>query len=147
MISPVRLGLAGAGLGLARLRGVDAGVATGIFALGAGLLLFAMLASARHRRAWTRIGEAQPAPPAATVEPWWRSLLAATYPSTIGLTGLTGIALAVNPRLAALLAGILAGLGLGALVFAAQLAAWEREQHARLLVERGRGGRAFVRPG
>ena len=71
----------------------------------------------------------------------------ATYPSTIGLTGLTGIALAVNPRLAALLAGILAGLGLGALVFAAQLAAWERERHARLLVERGRGGRAFVRPG
>ncbi|HEY3050735.1 MAG TPA: hypothetical protein VGJ40_03345 [Gaiellaceae bacterium] len=147
LISVVRLGLAALGFALVRLRGVEAGVAAGVFALGAGLLLFAVLASARRRRAWRRIAEAQPAPQAASIESWWRSLVAATYPSTIGLTILDGIALAVNPRLAALLAGILAGLGLAALGFAAQLAAWERERHARLLVERGRGGRAFLGPG
>ena len=147
LISAVRLGLASGGLALVRVRGVEAGAAAGIFALGAGLLLFTVLASARRRRMWRRIADAEPAPPEASVEPWWRSLLAATYPSTIGLTGLTAIALGANPRLAALLAGILAGLGLAALGFAAQLAAWERERHARLLVERGRQGRVFLRSG
>jgi hypothetical protein len=145
LIAPVRLALAVAGFVVARARGVEAGVAGGIFALGAGLLLFAVLASARRRRIWARIAEAGAAPGDAPVEPWPRTLLAATYPSTIGLTGLTAIALAANPRLAAFLAGILAGLGLTALAFAAQLAAWERERHGRLLVERGRGGRAFLR--
>jgi hypothetical protein len=136
-----------AAFALVRVRGVEAGVAGGIFALGAGLLLFAVLASSRRRRAWARIAGAEAAPVDASVESPWRSLLAATYPSTIGLTILTVVALVADPRLAALLAGILAGLGLAALVFAAQLAAWERERHGRLLVEPGRGGRAFLRRG
>jgi hypothetical protein len=147
LIAPVRLALALAALALGRVRGVEAGAAGGIFALGAGLLLFAVLASSRRRRAWARIAEAEPAPADASVEPWRRTLLAATYPSTIGLTILTTVALVADPRLAMLLAGILAGLGLAALGFAAQLAAWERERHGRLLVEPGRGGRAFLRRG
>jgi hypothetical protein len=145
LIAPVRLVFALAALALARARGVEPGVAVGIFALGAGLLVFGVLASARQRRAWVRIAEAGAAPTDARVEPWRRTVLAASYPSTIGLVGLTAIALVADPRLAAFLAGVLAGLGLAALAFAAQLAAWERERLGRLLVERGRGGRAFLR--
>jgi hypothetical protein len=147
LIGPVRLALALGALTLARARGVDAGAAAGLFAFGAGVLLFAVLASSRRRRDWARIAEAQPAPVNASVEPRWRSLVAATYPSTIGLTAVTAIALPLDPGLAALLAGILAGLGLAALLFAAQFVLWERELHGRLLVEGGRRGRIFVRHG
>ena len=139
--------LALAGLALAPVRGVEAGAAVGIFGLGAGLLLFAVMASARRRRAWARIVDAGAPPAQASVEPWRRTLLAATYPSTLGLTGLTAAALVANARLAAFLAGLLAGLGLAALGFAARLAAWERDRHGRLLVERGRGGRTFLHRG
>jgi hypothetical protein len=79
------------------------------------------------------------------VEPRWRSLAAATYPSTIGLTVLTAIALWPNPDLAAVLAGILGGLGVAALVSAAQLVAWEQQRRARLLAERGGRKRVFLR--
>jgi hypothetical protein len=147
LIAPVRLVLALVGLALARVRGVEAGAAAGIFGLGAGLVLFAVLASARRRRAWARLADAAAAPADAPVERRRRTLLAATYPSTLGLTGLTAIALVADSRLAAFLAGVLAGLGLAALGFAAQVAAWERARHVRLLVERGRGGRAFLRRG
>jgi hypothetical protein len=99
LIAPVRLGLALAAFVLVRVRGVEAGVAGSIFAFGAGLLVFAVLASARRRRTWARIAEAGTAPANARVEPRRRSLPAATYPSTIGLTGLTGIALVANTRL------------------------------------------------
>jgi hypothetical protein len=68
------------------------------------------------------------------------------YPSTIGLTAVTAVALVVRPELAAVLAGILAGLGLAALWSAGQLALWERELGGRLFAERGKGGRVFVAP-
>jgi hypothetical protein len=144
LIGPLRLALAAGGLAGARLRGVHGGTAAGLFALGAGVLLFAVLASARRRREWARIEAAEPAPRGAATEARWRTLAAATYPSTIGVTALIGVALGKNPALAALLAGVLAGLGLAALAFAAQLSAWERARGARLLVERRRHGRAFV---
>jgi len=147
LIAPVRLALGLIGLGLARVRGLDGGLAVGLFALGLGILLFSVVASVRRRRDWARIAAAEPAPPDARIESRGRSLVTATYPSTIGLTVLTGIALATNPRLAALLAGLLAGLAVAALWFAARLAAWERERHGRVLVERGRRGRAFLRSG
>jgi hypothetical protein len=63
------------------------------------------------------------------------ALAAATYPSTIGLTVLTLIALWPQPPLAAFLAGILAGLGAMALVGAARLSVWERARGARFLVD------------
>jgi hypothetical protein len=48
-------------------------------------------------------------------EPWWRIAARGTYPSTLGLLGLTAIALAFSPVLAAVLAGIVGGLGLAGL--------------------------------
>ena len=46
--------------------------------------------------------------------PRWRQALAATIPSTIGVAVLSVIALFTSPTLAALLAGIEAGLGVAA---------------------------------
>jgi hypothetical protein len=69
------------------------------------------------------------------VESRLRALARATYPSTIGLSVLTLIALWPQPPLAAFLAGILAGLGVMALVGAARLSAWERARGARFFVD------------
>jgi len=55
----------------------------------------------------------------------FRVALAATYPSTIGLAALTIFALILKPQLAALTAGLLAGLALAAASIAAQIA-WTR---------------------
>jgi hypothetical protein len=49
-------------------------------------------------------------------EAWWRMALRGTYPSTIGLALLAGIALAFSPILAAVLAGVIGGLGLAGLL-------------------------------
>ena len=49
---------------------------------------------------------------------WWRQALAATLPSTVGLAVLCGIALAVSGILAAVLAGMILGLGIGGAVAA-----------------------------
>lgn len=135
--------MAAIGLALALARGVEGGVALGLSGLGAGVLLFAVFASTRRRRDWAQIVGAEPAPTELRVESRGRSLAVATYPSTIGVT-LVLVALWPDPRLAALLAGILAGLGVAALVFAVQLSAWERLRLGRILVERGRKGRVFL---
>ncbi len=53
-------------------------------------------------------------PADAEVAPVWRQALAATLPSTAGLTVLALITLAPQPTLTALLAGVCAGLGVAA---------------------------------
>ena len=52
------------------------------------------------------------------VEPWWKTALRATYPSTIGLAVLAAISLAFSTVLAAVLAGVIGGLGVAG-IFAA----------------------------
>jgi hypothetical protein len=148
LIAGARLVLALGTLVLAVARGLDAVPAAGLFAFGCGVLLFALLAGSGRRRADERLADAKTAPPPdAIVESRRRSLLKASYPSTIALTIGAAVTLAVSPSLAAVLAGILAGLGLAALIAAGRVAILERELHGRLLAERGRGGRIFLRAG
>jgi hypothetical protein len=135
LIAALRLGLAAAGVVAAAARGVDRGPAVGLVALGAGLVLFSVYAGDRPQRAARRFRDAQPVPDDVRVESRLRALAAATYPSTIGLTVLTLIALWPQPPLAAFLAGILAGLGVMALVGAARLSAWERARGVRFFVD------------
>ena len=54
------------------------------------------------------------APPEAKIAPVWRQALAATLPSTAGLTVLGFITLARQPTLTALLGGVCAGLAVAA---------------------------------
>ncbi len=66
---------------------------------------------ARFRRASGEPGEL---PADARVAPAWLHAVHAALPSTVGLSVLAAITLAFQPTLTALLAGVLAGLGLAA---------------------------------
>lgn len=61
--------------------------------------------------------------PAPRDEPWWRTAARATYPSTLGVALLAGITLGFSPVLAAVLAGIVGGLGIAGLLAALALRA------------------------
>jgi hypothetical protein len=145
LIGILRVGLATAGLATSIALGARSGAAAALFVAGALVVLVAIV-SGRRGRMWQRLAEAERLAPATRPEPWGRSLARATYPSTIGLSVLIAIALWPKPALAALLAGILAGIGGAALGFGVQLTAWERQRGARVLAEPGRGGRVFEVP-
>jgi hypothetical protein len=148
LIVPVRLGLALAGLFGARLFGVDPGQALALFGLGAGVFVIAMLAKSRPRsRFWQRVDEAQPLDPGAPVETWPRTLARASYPSTIGVAGLTAIALPIEAGLAAVMGGVLGGMALGGLMSGVEVAAWERSHGVRLFASSGLQTRMYVRQG
>jgi hypothetical protein len=146
LIGALRLAIAIVALALARLRGLEPGPTAGLFALGCGLLLVALPASVTRRPGRRRPAEAQPLPPGAAPLPHRRALALAMYPSTIGLSAVIAISLVLSPELAAVLAGILAGIGLAALYSAGQLALWERELGGRIIAERGHDGRVFLAP-
>jgi hypothetical protein len=65
--------------------------------------------------------EPLPLPPGAEVAPGWRQGLAATFPSTLGVSVLAVVALFTKPTLAGLLGGVCAGLGLAALISLARI--------------------------
>ena len=134
LIVPVRLALALAGLAGARLRGVSPGSSVELFGFAAGLTLFMLLASRRRRLFWHHVADAVPLDPVVPVAGWAQTVAAATYPSTIGLTILTAIALPIDAELAAFLAGILAGLGLSALWWGLEIVTWERQRGLRLFL-------------
>ena len=143
LIATVRLVLAAAGLSAAIARGTSPEVAAGLFALGAGILLIAVLGGGRGSDVWARLEKAQPLSPEARIESRGRSVLRAAYPSTIGLTVLIVLSLAIDPALAAVLAGILAGIGGVAAGFAVQLEVWERRRRMRIYAEPGGGKRVY----
>jgi hypothetical protein len=144
LIGSVRLALSAAGLAAAIVLGARSGGA--LFAAGAVVVLVAVLGGRRGRKAWVRLANAERLTSAPRTEPRRLILARAAYPSTIGLTFLIAMALVLEPGLAALLSGILAGIGGAALGFAAQLAAWERQRGATVLVEPRRDGRVFEAP-
>lgn len=115
LVIPVRIVLGVALFGGARLAG--ARNAPGLLAFGIGLLgvVFVISNDPRARLAHGPV-EPLPFPRDAVVAPRWRQALAASIPSTIGVATLTLIALAPQPTLAALLAGVEAGLGVAALI-------------------------------
>lgn len=115
LVAPLRLVLGGLFLAAARTAGAATGPALLAFAAGAFGLAF--LAS-NDPRARFRGASGEPAelPGDASVAPAWIHALHAALPSTVGVSILAGIALAFQPTLAALLAGVLAGLGLAALL-------------------------------
>jgi hypothetical protein len=101
--------------GVARLGGADSGPALLAFALGVLGIVFVIFNDPRSRFL-RRDVEPLEWPAAATVAPLWRQALAALFPSTVGVTALALVAVAFRPVLAALLAGVCAGLGVAALL-------------------------------
>ena len=133
VVAPIRIGLGLLGMVGATLRGLSWSVAAAEFVLGTSVFAFAALADPR-RHFFRLKDEAEPVPADATFEPLGRVALLATYPSTVGLAALTGVSLAFNAALAAVLAGGVAGLGA---ITGAQIAIRERVGGVRLYVERG----------
>ena len=108
-LTAIRLGLAFAGLGAATAVTSGRGAALG-FILGAvGCALFVV---ADPRRRFMSTPTLDPS------IPWWRRALRATLPSTVGVAALCVIALTFSGVLAAICAGILAGLAVGGVVAA-----------------------------
>ena len=114
LIGPLRLALSIVFLAAARAAG---GSSTGtLIAFAAGAFALAFLVPndprARFRRAPDKPAEL---PADARVAPAWLHAVHAALPSTVGVSILAAVTLPFRPTLSALLAGILAGLGLAAL--------------------------------
>lgn len=115
LVGPLRLGLSIVWLAAARTAGARAGPALLLFAVGAFALVF--LAFNDPRDGFRRApGEPARLPADATVAPAWMHAVHAAFPSTVGVSLLAAVTLAFKPELSAFLAGVLAGLGLAALL-------------------------------
>ena len=114
-VIPIRVGLGVVWFVAARLMGLATAPALLAFAVGVLGITFAALNDPRARFQGDE-DDPLPAPLDAVVAPRWRQAVAATMPSTVGVSILAAIALVPQPTLAALLGGVSAGLGLAALI-------------------------------
>jgi hypothetical protein len=112
-VIPIRLALGLLLLLAARFAGAPRTGALLAFVSGLIAITFLLFNDPRAR---FRPTGAEPAelPPNTRVAPLWHQALAATLPSTVGLTVLALVTLIPQPTLTALLAGVCAGLGVAA---------------------------------
>jgi hypothetical protein len=115
LVAPLRLLLGVVWLAAALAAGGGSAGTLVAFAAGAFAMAFLVLNDprARFRRA---PGEPAALPADASVAPAWLHAVHAALPSTVGVSVLAAVTLAFKPTLTGLLAGILAGLGLVALL-------------------------------
>ena len=114
-VIPIRVGLGVVWVVAARLMGLATAPALLAFAVGLLGITFAALNDPRARFLGKK-DDPVAAPPDAVIAPRWQQAVAATMPSTVGVSVLAAIALVPQPTLAALLGGVSAGLGLAALI-------------------------------
>jgi len=145
VVAPIRLALGIALVAAAIAFGASRGAAGLAFAAGAFGLAFSALADPR-RRFLAAKGEPEPLPEDSSVEGRLELARAMVYPSTVGVSALAVLALALGQGvLAALLAGALAGMGLAAALGGADLLLRERERRLAVFADR-RAGRLYERP-
>lgn len=115
LVIPIRLGLGVVWLVAARLAGSAQGPALLAFVVGALGIAFLIFNDPRSRFVQAEV-EPLELPADVRIAPRWRQALAASLPSTLGVSVLAAIAVATRPTLGALLGGVCAGLGLAALI-------------------------------
>jgi hypothetical protein len=144
-LSGIRLGLAALGFAGSIAAGADRAAAGIGLVLGAGICSLALVTDRR----WLLLGKptAEPLPDGAGRVSLTRAVGSGMVPSTIGVAVLAAASLAFQPILAALLAGILAGMGIVGLVSCFEIALWERQTHARLYADADVHTRRYVEPG
>jgi len=145
LIQPVRLVLGLLGLGAARALGVSPASSIWLFGLGAVLFALGMLTTRRRRAFFERAGKAEEIDGSRAVESRARTLARSAFPSTLAVSSLTVIALPINASLAALLAGILAGMTVVGAIFGYELIQWEQSRGVRLFALPGQGRELFAR--
>ena len=144
-MAPVRFGLALAVVLAAIARGLSPGRAFAQLALGAVVIALALMFGQRTRGLDDVLERAEPLPADARREPPRTTVWTAMWPSTMGTTFFAVAAVFIDARLAALLAGVLAGMGVAGLAYGLNRLWWERERGVRLLGDR-RSGRVFLEP-
>ncbi len=143
VVGPIRVAAAAVVLAAAAL--IDSlGAALRQAALGAVLFtIFLVVTESGKRR---RAGAVAPSTPPVGAD--YASVAEAArigvYPSTIGVSALAAVALVVDARLAALLAGVLAAMGAVALVLGGRVLWSEQRDGLRLFVSRTRPPRLYV---
>jgi hypothetical protein len=141
-LSGLRLGLAAVAFAFSIATGAGAGAAGVGAALGAA---FCGLALVTDRR-WLLLGQpsAEPLPDDVRRAPLARAVLDGMLPSTVGVAVLAAASLFFEPILAAVLAGILAGMGVVSLVSCIEVALWERRTGSQLLADADVHTRRYV---
>jgi hypothetical protein len=141
-LSGIRLGLAVLGLVGSVAAGADAAAAAVGVALGAGICALALVTDRR----WLFLGAptAEPLPDGARPAPLARAVADGMLPSTAGVAVLAAAALAFQPILTAVLAGILAGMGIVSLVSAIEVVVWERRERSVLFADLDLHTRRYV---
>ena len=114
-VIPIRLGAGVMLLGAARLAGAENGPALLAFVIGILGITFVIFNDPRARFAHGQL-DPLPLPAGAEIASRWKQAFAATVPSTVAVAGLATIALVPQPTLAALLAGVEAGLGVAGII-------------------------------
>ena len=130
-MTPIRVLGGLALLAAARAAGAEPDAAGGAFLLGALGLVVAAFLDPRPRFLGAS-GEAFPAPPDARFATTFELVRDGLLPSSVGVAVLVGLALPFEQTLAALLAGVLAGLGAASALSAVRVLAWERAHDLRL---------------
>jgi hypothetical protein len=115
---------------------VGAGQALAQFALGAGVLALALFFGRSRRSLEGTLADADEVPPDAVHAPLREGVVAALFPSSVGVAILGTAALALDASLAAILAGLLAAMGFASLVSAVRVLDWERRHSARAFADR-----------
>ena len=144
VLTPIRLGLGLGGLGAAALAGRTG---PALLAFGVGTLGAAIALSADPRYSRDLLGEVPPLPAGgASYEPRLETAARGVFPSTVGVAVLTVVALFFDATLAALLAGVLAGMAASGFIAWMNLDAIERRNGYRLYLERRPGAGVFAGP-
>jgi hypothetical protein len=144
VLSCVRLGLGALAFAGAVLAGADvaaAGVGAGV---GAAVCALALLTDRR----WLlfRAPSAETLPADARRAPLARAVLSGMLPSTAGVAILAAVSLAFEPLLAAVLAGVLAGMGVVSLASWVEVVLWERRAGATMYADYDVHTRRYVAP-
>lgn len=141
-LSGVRLFLAALCAGASIAAGAGSGPAGVGFALGAGICSLALVTDRR----WLllRAPSAEPLPDGARPFPLTRAVASGMLPSTAGVAVLAAAALVFEPLLAAVLSGVLAGMGIVGMVSCLEVVLWERRERLRLFADADVHTRRFV---
>ena len=142
VLTPIRLVLGLAGLIAAAMLG-EPGPALLGFGVGAVGATFALSADRRYSR--NLLGEIPPVPPQARFATKLEMAKEGVFPSTVAVSVLTVLALFFNATLAAVLAGVLAGMAVSGTIGLFRLSELERGNGYRLY-GRSPGGGVFQAP-
>jgi hypothetical protein len=141
-LSAVRLGLAAVAFAGSIAAGADPAAAGVGLALGAGICALALVTDRR----WLLLGtpKADPLPNDVRRASLARAIADGMLPSTVGVAVLASVSLVFEPILTAVLAGILAGMGIVSLVSCVEVALWERRSDSQLFADADVHTRRYV---